>query len=232
MVKKGKHNPKKRPGQGKGPKGNANVKTVAELGIAAQSFGIKKRAKTNKGRRMISRKEAKVVENPKKSILIKGRKSSEVINSLLQELHKMRGADMSKLFGRKHDFAPFEDSQYIETQAVKYDSSLFAAGSHQKKRPHNLVFGRVFNSHVLDMFEFGVENYRSLQAIKADVSVSGDLRPILVFQGEPFEMSETHKRLKNLMIDFFRITDVTEGNISEMRRVIVFTCTSENVISF
>jgi ribosome production factor 2 len=61
------------------------------------------------------------------------------------------------------------------------DCSLFVVGTHQKKRPHNLVMGRVFNGHVLDMFEFGVEGYKSIADVAANLTVPSDLKPILVF---------------------------------------------------
>jgi len=50
---------------------------------------------------------------------------------------------------------------------------------------------------------------------------------VLLFQGEPFEVSEKHLRLKNYFIDFFKLTDISECNIVEMRRAIIFTCASE-----
>jgi len=88
---------------------------------------------------------------------MKGRKSSELLNTLLRELHKMRGSAMSQmLMKRSHDLAPLEDGSLIERISTNYDCSLFAVGSHQKKRPNNLVFGRTFDGHILDMFEFGV----------------------------------------------------------------------------
>ena len=44
---------------------------------------------------MLERREAKVFENPKKSIIMKGRKGSEVLNTLMREMHMMRGTGMS-----------------------------------------------------------------------------------------------------------------------------------------
>jgi hypothetical protein len=65
------------------------------LGIAAKSLGISKETKTHKGRKIIEKRAAKLIENTKRSFVMKGHKSSETINSLLKELHTMRGADMS-----------------------------------------------------------------------------------------------------------------------------------------
>ena len=71
----------------------------------------------------------KVFENPKKSFIMKGRKSSETLNELMKELHMMRGPGMSQLLVRKtHDIAPMEDASLIENQAVKYDSSHVHCG--------------------------------------------------------------------------------------------------------
>jgi hypothetical protein len=50
------------------------------------------------------------------------------------------------------------------------------------------------------MFEMGVENYKGLDKFAPAESITRDLKPILVFQGEPFENSDKHKRFKNLLI--------------------------------
>lgn len=151
----------------------------------------------------------------------------------------MRGTGRSKLFTKKqHDIIAFEDASKIEKQSVQQDCSLFVVGSHQKKRPHNLTMGRVFNGNVLDMFEFGVTDYKSMGEIAAKTTLPHDMKPLLLFQGEPFEMSEKHRRLKNLFIgkfltlllilslplDFFKMSDTHEINVVEMQRILVFTC--------
>ena len=58
---------------------------------------------------------------------------------------------------RRHNAVhPFEDATPMEFLSQKNDASLFAFGTHSKKRPHNLVFGRLFDNHILDMVETGV----------------------------------------------------------------------------
>jgi len=54
------------------------------------------------------------------------------------------------------------------------------------------------------------------------------MKPIIVFQGEPFEMNDTYKRLKNLLIDFFKLSEAKDLNIAELCRVIVVTCKNES----
>jgi hypothetical protein len=49
------------------------------------------------------------------------------------------------------------------------------------------------------MFEFGINNFKSMEYYKS-LEVNRDIKPILVFQGEQFEFSEKHRRLKNLFI--------------------------------
>lgn len=60
--------------------GKNAVKTAKDLGIAAQSFGIAKKAKTHKGRKIIENRAPKLIENPKRSVILKGRKSSAEIS--------------------------------------------------------------------------------------------------------------------------------------------------------
>ena len=76
------------------------------------------------------------------------------------------------------------------------------------------------------MVEFGVEEYKGCDRFKASEHINRDLKPILLFQGEPFENSDKHKRIKNLFLgkfmvsdlfaDFFRIQDMQETNIQDM----------------
>jgi ribosome production factor 2 len=112
-------------------KGKVQVKSAQELGVAAKSLGIGQKTKTHKGRKILERKSAKLIENPKRSIILKGKKSSETLNQLMRELHQMRGSEMSQLLLKKtHDVLPFEDASIIERTSVKYDCSLFVVGSH------------------------------------------------------------------------------------------------------
>ena len=71
-------------------------------------------------------------------------------------------------FSRKNDIHPFEDAASLEFFASKNDASLFLTGLHSKKRPHDLIFARVFDGKVLDMIELGIEEVKSM----SDVQVS------------------------------------------------------------
>lgn len=64
------------------------------------------------------------------------------------------------------DMQPFEAGGEgpLESHCGHQNCSLFALGSHQKKRPHNLILGRLFDFRLYDMVEFGVAAYRPIRA--------------------------------------------------------------------
>lgn len=45
-------------------------------------------------------------------------------------------------FNKKNDILPFENITPIEGFANKYNASLFAFASHNKKRPNNIILGK------------------------------------------------------------------------------------------
>lgn len=68
---------------------------------------------------------------------------------------------------KKNEIRPFEDINSLEFLSQKNDCSLFMVGSHSKKRPHNLIMGRMFNYQLLDMIELGVLDYKSIESFKS-----------------------------------------------------------------
>eukprot|EP00057_Strongylocentrotus_purpuratus_P034681 XP_796173.4 PREDICTED: ribosome production factor 2 homolog [Strongylocentrotus purpuratus] len=138
-------------------------------------------------------------------------------------------ADSSIITYRKNIMRPFEDQTSLEFMSQKNDASLFAFGSHSKKRPHNLVFGRMFEHHTLDMIELGVENFKSMHAFKTSKCTSGT-KPCLMFTGELFDSDHIHKKLKNLLIDFFRGPVVDAVRLGGMECVLSFTAVDEKIL--
>lgn len=67
---------------------------------------------------------------------------------------------------------PFEDQSSIEFFSSKNDCSLLAYGSHQKKRPNNLILGRFFDHQLLDLIELGVENFKAIQEFEVPMTLS------------------------------------------------------------
>uniref|UniRef100_A0AAA9T549 Ribosome production factor 2 homolog n=1 Tax=Bos taurus TaxID=9913 RepID=A0AAA9T549_BOVIN len=111
---------------------------------------------------------------------------------------------------------------YQEFFSKKSDCSLFMFGSHNKKRPNNLVIGRMYDYHVLDMIELGIEKFVSLKDIKNSKCPEGT-KPMLIFAGDDFDVTEDYRRLKSLLIDFFRGPTVSNIRLAGLEYVLHFT---------
>lgn len=97
---------------------------------------------------------------------------------------------------------PFEDDVKLQNLIVRNEANLFVFGSTSKKRPNNLVLGRLFEHELLDMVELGVSSYKGLNDFKND-KISSHCKPCLVFNGPKWGETEELRRLKNLFIDSF-----------------------------
>lgn len=102
------------------------------------------------------------------------------------------------------EISPFENPNDLETLAEKTDAALFCFGSNSKKKPHNLILGRIFNKQVLDMIELGI-SHMDLAYTFGNIPLHA--KPCLFFFGELFEFDALHMRFKNLLIDFFTEND-------------------------
>lgn len=79
-------------------------------------------------------------------------------------------------------------------------------GSHSKKRPNNLVLGRLYDHHVYDLVEVGVENLKPMESFMYDKKLAPKIgsKPFFAFIGEGFESVEELKHLKEVLLDLFR----------------------------
>lgn len=123
---------------------------------------------------------------------------------------------------KKNEILPFEDVTPIEKFCKKSNAPLFMFASHNKKRPHNLVMGRTFEHSLLDMVEFGVENYKSLKEFKVDKIASG-LKPMLIFNGELFENNHQYQRIQNLLVDMFQREPAANIRLQGLEHALSFT---------
>ncbi|CAE7865713.1 unnamed protein product [Symbiodinium microadriaticum] len=126
---------------------------------------------------------------------------------------------------RKHEEHPFEDSHKLEQLCKKFDHSLFAFGSSSKKRPARLILGRLFDGHLLDMQEFGVEDYKSMSTFRGSGATDAmtGVKPLVVFQGAGFENDEHLKRAKSLLLDYFGGGRPDKVLLPGLESAIVFT---------
>ncbi|KAG5277437.1 hypothetical protein AALO_G00117600 [Alosa alosa] len=177
--------------------------------------------KTKRSKRFLQSREPKLTENVKNAMIMKGGNATETVTQALKDIYALKKPN-AVMYKKKNIMRPFEDSTSLEFFSKKSDCSLFLFGSHNKKRPNNLVFGRLFDYHVLDMIELGVEKFTALKDIKVSKCPEGT-KPLLVFAGEAFDIDNEHKRLKSVLIDFFRGPTVSSVRLAGLEHILHFT---------
>ncbi|KAK1805584.1 hypothetical protein P4O66_019865, partial [Electrophorus voltai] len=202
------------------------ARRTRELLKMARMDGVVK-PKTKRSKRFLQNREAKLVENAKTAMILKGGNTSETVTHALKDVYALKKPNAvlykkTKCYSRKNIMRPFEDPTSLEFFSKKSDCSLFLFGSHNKKRPNNLIFGRMFDSHVLDMFELGVDRFSSLKDIKSTKCAEGT-KPMLLFAGELFHTDTEYTRLRSVLTDFFRGPTVSAVRLAGLEHVLHFT---------
>ncbi|CAG9858379.1 unnamed protein product [Phyllotreta striolata] len=182
---------------------------------------------TRRGKRVLLKREPQVVEGPKRALFFQGRKCSEKVRALLKDLHDFKKPDGVKL-NRKHDITVFENAKPVEDVCRKYEAPLFMLGSHSKKRPDNLVIGRMFNYNLLDMIELYVESFTGLKEFAESITLG--TKPCLVFNGPLWEQTDELKQLKSLFIDFFHRETVENIRLQGLEHTLSFNATPDGKI--
>ncbi|XP_050406508.1 ribosome production factor 2 homolog [Patella vulgata] len=183
--------------------------------------------KTHKGRKFLENREPKIEENDKVAMFIKGGNTSQTVSQVLKEMYMLK-KPTGIMMKRKNVVRPFEDQTTLEYFSEKNDASLFLFGSHSKKRPHNLVLGRFFDHHILDMVELGIENFRSMFEFQNDKCSHGT-KPCVIFSGQDFEQLEDYAKLKSLLMDFFRGPKTEKIRLSGLELVLQVTAVDNKI---
>jgi ribosome production factor 2 len=89
--------------------------------------------------------------------------------------------------------------------------------------------GRIFDEHILDMVEFGFDNFKSLDEFKVSKIAVGT-KPIIIFSGEPFDVQFEYQRIKNLLLDFFSGPIVESIRLSGLEHVINFVAADGKIL--
>ena len=87
-----------------------------------------KRAKTARGKRALRNMAPKLNENPRTALLVRGQKTSAVVNAALTDLFMLKKPH-AKHFTRHNAVHPFDDATPLEFLCQKNDASLFAFGA-------------------------------------------------------------------------------------------------------
>lgn len=170
--------------------------------------------------------EPQLEEDEKNVVYIRGFTANDLITRVMKDIYMLKkpiGIPLNK----RNVIQPFEDAGPIEFICQKNECSLFLFTSHSKKRPNNLVMGRLFDGHLLDMVEFGVEKYKAIEDFPARISLG--VKPILIFIGEPFETDFDMIRIKSLLNDFFLGPRPSCLRVKGVEHVILFTAHSGRI---
>lgn len=80
----------------------------------------------------------------------------------------------------------------------------------------------MFDHHLLDMIEFGLEGFKSLIEFKNSKVMMG-VKPCLIFSGDVWHQNEEYTKCKSLLIDFFRGEVVEQVRLAGFEHAISFT---------
>ncbi|XP_010270793.1 PREDICTED: ribosome production factor 2 homolog [Nelumbo nucifera] len=192
--------------------------------------------KTAKSKRVLEKRAPKLVENGKKTLILQGTKTSNILNSVLTEIYHLKRGSAVRFTRKNENIRPFESGgeTSLEFFSLKTDCSLFVFGSHSKKRPNNLVIGRTYDHHIYDLVEVGVENFKTMDSFSYDKKIAPHVgsKPFFAFIGEGFESIEELKHLKEVLLDLFRGEVVENLNLAGVDRVYVCTAVSSNRVFF
>lgn len=188
---------------------------------------IKKPA-THRGKRAILKKEPQLLETAKQALCIKGSTSSKLAHDCMKDFYDLKKPD-AQMMTKKNEIRPFEDITPIEQFATKLNAPLFMFTSHNKKRPNNLIMGRMFENTLLDMVEFGIEDYKGLKEFKVPKIATG-IKPLLIFNGDIFENNREYGRIRNLLIDMFHRESTKNVRLQGLEHVISFTARDNKIL--
>jgi len=177
-------------------------------------------------KRFLESREPKVVENIKNAMFIRGEKTSDIITQVLKDLSTLK-KPYASFYNKKNKIRPFEDPSSIEFFSHKTDSSMFAFGTHSKKRPHNLILGRLFDHRLLDMVELGISNFRPLSS--KDKQPGYASKPAFIFTGSDFVNNESVQKLGNIFLDMFRGHELNFLNLAGIDHVISLTSHDDKI---
>ncbi|GBG33863.1 Ribosome production factor 2-like [Hondaea fermentalgiana] len=166
--------------------------------------------------------EPKVHELEKKCLLVRGSKVGPYGLELLRDLRRLRGADNTTLFSRKNDVLPFEDETRMEFLCGKNDCGVFALATHSKKRPNNVVLGRIYDNQTLDMVEIGVTGYQSFEEVLKRTKLAKAIgsQTAIIFQGDEFDKNEDMQTLRSILLDIFRERQVQQVDLTTIDHIV------------
>lgn len=165
-----------------------------------------------RSKRALEAREPKEIEDPRTAVFVKGSSTGEVVGKVMKELMALKRPNAISFSKKKNNTVrPFEESsiQTLEFWSAKNDASMFVVGQSTKKRPDGMTFVRMYDGHVFDMLEVGVDGFVSMEEFKNKKCTPGH-RPLLHFASELFDTHPRFMQLKSMLLDFFG-SEVLDG---------------------
>lgn len=181
-----------------------------------------RKPKNARAKRAMLAREPKMMESERAALWMRGTTTSEVITEILQDLHALKKPESTNC-KRRNEKRPFEDETSVEFLCQKNECSLFGFGSHSKKRPNNLVLGRLFNYKIYDMYELALSDIKPASKFKASKLPTLGNRPLIIFQGDAFDNDPKLGEIKNLFLDMFGHSAMPKVNLAGIEHAIVLT---------
>jgi ribosome production factor 2 len=206
----------------------APTQQQAKRSKAKHLAGGKSKGPSARVQRYLKSTEPQLREGAKSTLLLKGLKSSQYMNGILQELRSL-SLPHGKLLTKKNQIVAFDvdGQQSLEFLTTKNDCSLIALASHNKKRPNNLVIGRTFDHQILDLAELGILSFKSMTDYGGTVPKKRiGSKPLMLFCGDAWQQEADFRKLQSLLIDFYRGDVVDKLVVSGLDHLIVFTATA------
>ncbi|GIL86717.1 hypothetical protein Vretimale_19811 [Volvox reticuliferus] len=182
------------------------------------------KAKTRRGKRYLESRAPKATEDAKRVLFLYGNQTSQVVKDVLTDLYQLKRLEAQKFTRKNENVRPFESGgeTSLEFYCNRNNCPLFVLGSHSKKRPHNIVIGRMFDFHLYDALEMGVEELKAIRDFgAAGTRAQLGNKPCIVFVGEKFESVPAMALAKSLLLDMFRGEPVDKINLAGVDRVVM-----------
>uniref|UniRef100_A0A7S0V4Q9 Ribosome production factor 2 homolog n=1 Tax=Polytomella parva TaxID=51329 RepID=A0A7S0V4Q9_9CHLO len=206
-------------------------KPTDKLKALKTQSGVKERKSlTRRGKRFLENRAPKLVEDAKRILLLYGNNTSQVVKDALTDIQRMKKMESTKYTRKNSEVRPFEagGETSLEHYCRKADCGLFALASHTKKRPHNLTLGRVFDFHLYDALELGVDDLKTITDFgRAGTKAQLGNKPLIAFVGEKFESVPVMKQAKSILLDTFRGEQALRLNLAGVDRIVFAIAVSD-----
>uniref|UniRef100_A0A8B9KMX1 Ribosome production factor 2 homolog n=1 Tax=Astyanax mexicanus TaxID=7994 RepID=A0A8B9KMX1_ASTMX len=173
--------------------------------------------KTKRSKRFLDHRAPKLLENSKNAMIMKGGNTSETVTQALKDIYSLKKPNVV-LYKKKNIMRPFEDSTSLEFFSKKTDCSLFLFGSHNKKRPNNLVFASSIFSVLVPL----VLNQQKVFNSAKDPHLSKAINK-QCFTSDTLLVQHPYLTVFFLLVDFFRGPVVPAVRLAGLEHILHFT---------